>query len=110
MVKIGSERAHIPLIAQDVNWKSKTHKQSVVLRAALGALAKRCAAHAVTDAVSTVARLCAPERRPMASRQKLKPCGLIGAFDDVDLKVRQDFGRSLLKDRALISAISKELL
>ena len=44
------------------------------------------------------------------SRQKLKPFGLIGAFDDFDLKVRQDFGRSLLKDRALISAISKELL
>src|ERR1700730_13899151 len=39
-----------------------------------------------------------------------KPFGLIGAFDDVDLKVRQDFGRSLLKDRALISAVSKELL
>jgi hypothetical protein len=28
------------------------------------------------------------------SRRKLKPFGLIGAFDDVDLKVRQDFGRS----------------
>src|SRR5450631_3197262 len=37
------------------------------------------------------------------SRHKLKPFGLIGAFDDFDLKVRQDFGRSLLKDRALIS-------
>jgi hypothetical protein len=34
------------------------------------------------------------------SRQKLKPFGLIGAFDDFDLKVRQDFGRSVLKDRA----------
>jgi hypothetical protein len=34
------------------------------------------------------------------SRQKLKPFGLIRAFDDFDLKVRQDFGRSLLKDRA----------
>jgi len=44
------------------------------------------------------------------SRQKLKPFGLIGAFDDFDLKVRQDFCRSVLKDRALISAISKELL
>jgi hypothetical protein len=44
------------------------------------------------------------------SRQKLKPFGLTGAFDDFDLKVRQDFDRSLLKDRTLISAISKELL
>ena len=44
------------------------------------------------------------------SRQKLKPFGLIGAFDDFDMKVRQDFGRSLLKDRSLISAVSKELL
>ncbi len=26
------------------------------------------------------------------SRQKLKPFGMIGAFDDFDLEVRQDFG------------------
>ena len=44
------------------------------------------------------------------SRQKLEPFSLIGAFDDFDLQMRQDFGGSLLKDRALISAISKELL
>ena len=44
------------------------------------------------------------------SRQKLEPFCLIGAFDDFDLQMRQDFGGSLLKDRALISAISKELL
>ena len=30
-----------------------------------------------------------------ASRQKLKPFGVIGAFDDFDFEVRQKFGRSL---------------
>src|SRR3979490_647006 len=45
-----------------------------------------------------------------ASRQKLKPFGVIGAFDDFDFEVRQKFGRSLLKDWPLISAVSKELL
>jgi hypothetical protein len=39
--------------------------------------------------------------------QHHKSFGLIGAFGDFDLKVRQDFGGSLLKDRAL-SAVSKE--
>src|SRR5580704_16445028 len=43
-----------------------------------------------------------------ASRQKLKPFGVIGAFDDFDFEVRQKFGRSLLKDWPLISAVSKE--
>src|SRR6202035_2361558 len=40
-----------------------------------------------------------------ASRQKLKPFGVIGAFDDFDFEVRQKFGRSLLKDWPLISAV-----
>ena len=44
------------------------------------------------------------------SRQKLKPFGLIGAVDDFDFEVGQDFGRSLVKDRPLISAVSKQLL
>src|ERR1700730_14188964 len=41
-----------------------------------------------------------------ASRQKLKPFGVIGAFDDFDFEVRQKFGRSLLKDWPLIFAVS----
>ena len=46
----------------------------------------------------------------VTSRQKLKPLGLIGAFDVFDFETRQDCGRSLLKDRVLISAVGKELL
>jgi len=42
------------------------------------------------------------------SRQKLEPFCPIGAFDDFDLQMRRIW-LSLLKDRALISAISKEL-
>jgi len=44
------------------------------------------------------------------SRQKLEPFCLIGAFDDSICRCGRILAEAFLKDRALISAISKELL
>ena len=44
------------------------------------------------------------------SGQNCEALGLVGTFDDFDFEVWQDLGRSLLKDRPLISAVGKELL
>ena len=41
--------------------------------------------------------------------QDFETLGLIGALDDFDVKLRQHFGKGLLKLRSLIAAIGKEL-
>ncbi len=41
--------------------------------------------------------------------QDFETLGLIGAFDDFDVKLRQHLGEGLLELRSLIAAVGKEL-